>query len=196
MYVFNSRFGQYGLIDNYWTIESTPLKLKSNTEYNLYLTKTIKKKLNLRNNCVEDAEVLKTGYNHMKCIEAYMVNFLKKKFTENNMKICWIPQADYFIKQMNETQINACQTRAEMKFVKKALLNVMSFADSNIPECLPPCTIEEVDVKQQGSPIPSSNSSETELFIYWDTFEVLCLTLMQLFLLLEVLCVYFLDFLA
>ena len=58
MYVFNSRFGQYGLIDNYWTIESTPLKLKSNTEYNLDLTKTIKKKLNLRNNCVEKQGII------------------------------------------------------------------------------------------------------------------------------------------
>jgi hypothetical protein len=35
------------------------------------------------------------------------------------------------------------------------------------------CTIDEVEIKQQASLIPSSNSSGTELFIYWDTLEVL-----------------------
>ena len=172
-FIFNNRHGQYGLIDNFWSIESTTLELKPKTQYILDLRKSIKKRLNLRNNCLEDAEALKTGYDHIRCIEGYMVNLLKEKFTEINKKICWIPQADFFIKQMNETMINACQTHEEMEFVRQALSEVMSIANKKIPECLPLCTTEKVDIRQQTNPMFSSTFSGTEIYIYWDTLDVL-----------------------
>ena len=171
--IFYNRGGQFGLIDNFWSLESKNLKLEPNTEYNYGLTKTITKRLNLKKNCLEDKEMEKTGYNHIKCIEKYLVNLLKKKLTENRRKICWIPQADYFIRQMNESQIDACQTTDEMEFVVKELIKVMVLADEKIPECPSPCTTEHVNIKDRDSPILASNYSETEVFIFWESLEVL-----------------------
>jgi hypothetical protein len=170
--IFYNRGGQSGLIDNYWSLESKNLKLEPKTEYNFGTTKTITKRLNLRNNCLEDKEIEKAGYDHVKCVETYLINLLKQKLTENGKKLCWIPQAEYFFQRMKETKIEACQTIAEMEFVSNETTKVMILADKKNPECPVPCTVDTVKITERNNPILASNSSATELFIYWDTLEV------------------------
>ena len=167
-YVFNNGGGQQGLVDNYWSIQTTSLMIKPNTEYNFALTNRIMKRQNLKGNCMPDDEVLQRGYNYIKCIELFTVNNLR----QSGQKLCWIPQADFFIKQMNDTSIGACQTREDFEGMEDLMQSVMSKTERRIPSCPQPCTTDHISLTQKENPF-FGNSNQTVLYFYWDNLDVL-----------------------
>ena len=115
-----------------------------------------------------DDEVLQRGYNYIKCIELFTVNFLR----ESGQKLCWIPQADFFIKQMNDASIGACQTREDFEGMEDLMQSVMSKTERRIPTCPQPCTTDHFSVTEKENPF-FGNSNQTVLYFYWDNLDVL-----------------------
>ncbi len=121
-----------------------------------------------------DDEVLKRGYNHIKCIELFSVDLIMQRILEMGKKPCWIPQADFFIKQMNDTSIGACKTRKDMETMEGVMQSVMARTERRIPSCLEPCTTDHISLTVKENPFFGDLSSNlTELYFYWDNLDVL-----------------------
>jgi len=132
------------------------------------------KRENLKSNCMSDEDVKQRGYSHIKCIEMYAVHLLRQKILETGKKPCWIPQADFFIKQMNDTSIGVCQTREDMKTMADVMQTVMSKTERRISACLEPCTTEHISITEKVNPFfKDMNSNLTELYFTWDHLDVL-----------------------
>jgi len=132
------------------------------------------KRQNIKGNCMPEDEVLKRGYNHIKCIELFSVNLIMQRILEKGKKPCWIPQADFFIKQMNDTSIRACQTRKDMEIMEGVMQSVMARTERRIPACLEPCITDHISLTENENPFFGEiSSNQTELYFYWDNLDVL-----------------------
>ncbi len=171
--MYYGRDGQQGLIDNYWhwSQDSQYLHLTPQTEHIFGLTKSNLTRLNQNNGCISDEEVEKRGYNHNRCIKTFTKDLLKDNLLKNGKKLCWIPQADFFIKQMKDITIEACQTREEMRIMEDELYSVMARSMRRISSCPEPCTTEHIHLKQKVNPFFREN--HTEIYIYWENLDVL-----------------------
>ena len=148
--------------------------MQPNTEYNIGLTKHVIKRLNLNNNCLPIDGDIKKGYDHIKCKENYTANLLKQTLHKNNNRLCWIPQADFFIKQMNISSIEACNTRENMKTINDVMQQIMSKAEREIISCPEPCTTDRFSITENENPIFSEKSvNVTEMYLSWDDLNVL-----------------------
>ena len=168
---YYGREGQQGLIDNYWSLESHYVHLKPHTEYVFGLTKRIRTRLNQNKSCIPEDEVKKKGYNYPRCVLTIGKDLLRENLVKNGGNLCWIPQADLFIKQMNDTSIEACRTRPEMKKMEEELYDIMSMSLRRIPSCLEPCTTEHIQMKQKENTFFTDNY--TEIYFYWENLDVL-----------------------
>jgi len=115
--------------------------------------------------------VNKKGYNHNTCIKTFTKDLLEENLLKNGKKLCWIPQADFFIKQMNDISIEACQTREEMIIMENVLYNVMARSVRRISSCPEPCTTEHIHLKQKVNPFFREN--HTEIYLYWENLDIL-----------------------
>lgn len=150
------------------------MKLQPNTEYNIGLTKHVTIRLNLNDNCLPNDEVVKNRYNYIQCKENYTVNLLKQNLLENNSKLCWIPLADFFIKQMNISSIEACYTRENMNTINNVMQETMSKAESKIISCPELCSADLFTLSENENPIFSEKSENvTEVYLSWDDLDVL-----------------------
>jgi hypothetical protein len=121
-----------------------------------------------------EEEVVEKCYDHIKCIEMFSLNLLKQRLLEKGITLCWIPQADFFMKQMNKSSIEACQTRESMEAIDDEISFVMLTTIRSIPSCPEPCTIDHISVTERQSPILGSNDENfTEIYFYWENFDVL-----------------------
>ena len=145
--------------------------MKPQTEYVLVLTKKIRTRLNQNKSCIPEDEVRKKGYNYPRCVLTIGKDLLRENLVKNGGKLCWIPQADFFIKQMNNTSIEACRTRKEMKIMKDKLYVVMSMSTNRIPSCPQPCTTEHITLIQKENPFFTDNY--TEIYFIWENLDVL-----------------------
>ena len=121
------------MINGYWTLDSESISFKPGYEYTIGISKILKKILNLDDSCLVDEEVKVKNYDYLKCVEMYTRDQLLKNLMEKSQKLCWIPQADFFISAFNSTNIEACKTIDEMKVMKTELQNVMEFSSSLTP---------------------------------------------------------------
>ena len=166
--IFYNRWGQQSLINGYWTLDSESISFKPGYEYTIGISKILKKILNLDDSCLVDEEVKVKNYDYLKCVEMYTRDQLLKNLMEKSQKLCWIPQADFFISAFNSTNIEACKTIDEMKVMKTELQNVMEFSSSHdIPECKMPCTTEKMKIKSFKSPI-YIRDKYIDVYLIWE----------------------------
>ena len=179
-HMFYNRFGQQGLIDGYWAIETYPLNVKSGYEYIHTMQKSIFKKLNLKNDCMKDTDDrLKNNYNYLECIENYSVALLQKTLKEKGHKLCWIPHADYFIRLMNISNIEACQSTQEMENLNRALQFTMdkSRKKDSGSGCIRPCTVPIIMTKVVQNMVPNlrddPKATNTYIYLQWENDQIL-----------------------
>ena len=171
--IFYNHWGQSGLIDGYWNLEVRTVKLEAGMEYDFLMKKIVSKRLPLKQKCIPDIEVKNPNYNYLECLDNFAQTQLRKKLSAQGEKLCWIPQADYFIRLMNLTSIEACQTTKEMENLSHALKYAMSNA-VNSDACKPPCTSAFLNVKKSEIMInkPDRNNI-SELFFQWEDENVI-----------------------
>ena len=99
------------------------------------MQKIINKKLNLKNNCIEEYQVTLLNYSYTKCIENFSIKTLLVRLKEKNIKLCWIPQADYLISQMNRPDIDACKTTKDMNDLVTELNYALDITPGRASEC-------------------------------------------------------------
>ena len=113
--------------------------LKPGHEHIFTMQKIINKKLNLKNNCIEEYQVTLLNYSYTKCIENFSIKTLLVRLKEKNIKLCWIPQADYLISQMNRPDIDACKTTKDMNDLVTELNYALDITPGRASECKEPC---------------------------------------------------------
>lgn len=166
--LFQDHWAQAGLVDGYWSTDVKYLKLEPGFEYSFTLTRQVMKRLKLHQECFEHSEIMAKDYNYFRCIDNVTQNLLKKKLETDGHKLCWIPQSDYFIRLMNLTSIEACQTTAEMEAVSFALTHAMS-KGSYSKECTPPCSYPNVNIKTAETVLYQPGmESMSELYLQWN----------------------------
>lgn len=175
--MFFNRFGQQGLIDGYWSIDTYSLNLKPGLEYIYTMKKSVFKFLNINGNCMEDKLVEMKQYNQLECIENYSQELLQRKLKEKGHKLCWIPQADYFIRLMNISDMEACQTTKEIDDLNNALQYTMDRSRRKESGCLKPCTVPTITTKLVENMVPTVKGHPRANFSYmyleWEDDHVL-----------------------
>lgn len=168
--IFYNRWGQQGLIDGHWTLDSESISFKPGYEYTVKINKILEKKLNLNDNCLEDDKVKVNNYDYLKCVEMYTKGLLLKNLIQKDKKLCWIPQANFLISSslISNTSIEACKMIDDMKVMRTELQNALAAATTYVPECMVPCTTEKMVVKSFKSPI-YTNDSYIDVYLHWES---------------------------
>ena len=171
--IFYDHWGQTGLIDGYWGLNVKTIKLEPRFEYDFLMKKIITKRLNLHDDCITDQEIKATKYNFLACVENLTTNIILQRLKTAGINICWIPQADYFIRMMNQTGIRACQTMGEMEAVSRELKYAMSKA-INDKKCKRHCTSAHLNIKDVEIMInKADNDNISELNFQWEDDNVI-----------------------
>lgn len=145
--IFNDQNGQQGLIKSFWPISITSVTLRPGFEYIFTMKKIVTKKLNLKENCMQEKFVKLQNYNHMKCIQKFTTSMLLRSLKKIGSKLCWIPQADFLIKLMNISDVVVCKTTQEMKNMNEGLEYSMSMSTDFATECKEPCNSGHIAIK-------------------------------------------------
>ena len=170
--MFTNHWAQAGLVDGYWSTDVKYVKLEPGIEYTFALTRHVMKRLNLHQKCLEQNEVRVQNYNFFECIDNAIQKLLQEEVSTKKQKLCWIPQADYFIRLMNLTSIEACQTTAEMEALSHALIHAMSNG-SRSKECIPVCSVSYFGIKVGESLIHQPGEENTsEIYIQWEDINI------------------------
>ena len=170
--IFQDFWAQAGLIDGYWSTEVKYVKLEQGIEYNFWIAKHLMKRLNLHQDCLDESEVLATNYNFHKCADNCTQSLLQTSLGDSGQKLCWIPQADYYMRLLNLTNTEACQTLEEMAAVSSALTQAMS-KGSKCKDCLPICSYPSFNIEVAESIIYQPGMENiTEIFLQWKDSSV------------------------
>lgn len=172
--MFYDRWGQSGLIDGYWNLEVKTVQLEPGIEYDYLMKKVVTERLNLHQKCATEHNLKDKRYNYHECLDNYTQLQLQKRLREKSQKLCWIPQADYFIRLMNVTDIEACQTTKEMEAVSHELRSIMSNADSDNKMCPQPCTSAHLTFKEVDIMINKADKNNiSEMYFQWEDDTVI-----------------------
>ena len=170
--MFFDRYGQQGLIDGYWAIDTYPLNLQPGFEYTMIMKKTVSKKFNFNGSCIEEKEMNWIRYSYLKCIENYSHELLQKVLNDRGHKLCWIPQADLFIRLTNASNIEACQTTKEIDNLNTALQYTMDKSRKKDSGCIKPCIVPTINTKiiqnKVYNHVKDPRANFSYIFFHWE----------------------------
>jgi len=166
---FGSDF-ENGLIKNYWSVPVQSFVIDKQTELIVKMSKS--EVINLSSKETPCLPVVPTSHERGKCLKNLLISQLLTIVKEQNITLCWIPHADWFIRQMNDTQINACSTKKDMLMMLNATKTTMALIEINNNSCIKSCTLESLQIHEIHGLIPPTYKNISTLQFVWESLKV------------------------